>query len=154
MNHIKITPAIKEDRDQLLKYFKHYKIKEIVENRVDCYLSHNSTIVAKDKNQVIGILQWYVKEDPKAGVVEFEEAYVLEKYRGKGIGSLMIKFAIQSVKNYFKKIKIKPRKFFLFVGEDNKAARSLYEKHGFNFISRVGNLFSDKEIECFYCLEL
>lgn len=154
MNNIKIALATKEDKNQLLKYFEHYKIKEIIENRIDCYLSHNFTVVAKDDNQVVGVLQWYIKEDPKAGVVEFEEVHVSKKYRGKGIGSLIIKFAIQSVKNYFKKIKVRPRKIFLFVGKNNEVARALYEKQRFKLISEVGNLFSDKEIECFYSLDL
>ena len=154
MNNITIALATKGDKNQLLKYFEHYKIKEIIENRIDCYLSHNFTVVAKDKNQIIGVLQWYVKEDPKAGVVEFEEVYVLEKYLGKRIGSLIIKFAIQSVKEHFKKIKIKPRKIFLFVGRENIAARKLYEKHGFKLLCSVGNLFHDKEEELFYTLDL
>ena len=154
MNNITIALATKEDKNQLLKYFEHYKIRKIIENRVDCYLSHNFTVVAKDKNQIIGVLQWNVKEDPKAGVVEFEEIHVSKKYRCKGIGSLIIKFAIRSVENYFKKIKIKPRKIFLFVGKSNEVARALYEKHGFKLVSEMGNLFSDKEIECFYSLDL
>jgi ribosomal protein S18 acetylase RimI-like enzyme len=154
MNNIKIALATKEDRIQLLKYFEHYKIKKIIENRVDCYLSHNFTVVAKDKNKIVGVLQWHIKEYPRAGVVEFEEVHVSEKYRGKGIGSLIIRFAIQSVKEYFNKIKIKPRKIVLFVGKNNKVARALYEKHGFKLISDVGYLFSDKEKELVYSLDI
>ena len=98
MDDIKITLATSEDRRQLSKHFEHYKIKKIIENRLDCYLSHNFTVVAKDKRKIVGVLQWYIKEDPRAGVVEFEEVHFSEEYRGKGIGSLLMKFAIQSVK--------------------------------------------------------
>jgi ribosomal protein S18 acetylase RimI-like enzyme len=154
MTNIKVTLANEKNRNQLNEYFKHYQIKEIIKNRVNCYISHNFTIVAKEKNIIVGVLQWYVKEDPKAGVIEFEEIHVKEEYRGKGIGSMLIKFAIQSVKNYFNKMKIKPRKIFLFVNKENKIARNLYEKQGFKFVSEVGNLFSDKDTELFYILDL
>lgn len=154
MTNIKTALATKEDKDRLLKYFEHYKIKEIIENRVDCYLSHNFTVVSKDKNQIIGVLQWYVKEDPNAGVVEFEEVYVSEDYRGKGIGSLLIEFAIQSVKDYFKEIKIKPRKIFLFVNKENDAARTLFEKYGFRLVSEIGDLFSENKMELLYSLKI
>ena len=154
MTNIKIVLATKKDKRQLLDYFKHYKIKEILKRRVDCYLSHNFTVVAKDKDKIVGTLQWHVKEDPKMGIVEFEEIHVSENYRGKGIGYLIIKFAIQSVKNFFKKVGIKPRGIFLFVNENNKVARALYEKHGFKLISDVGYLFSDTEKELVYFLNL
>lgn len=154
MINIKITLATEKDKKQLLKYFKHYKVKEIIEKRVDSYLSHNFTVTAKDKDKVIGILQWHVKENPQAGVVEFEEVHVLDSYRGKGIGSSIVKFAIQSVKDYFKNININARKIFLFVSKNNKIARALYEKHGFKLISQAGNLFSNNEIELFYLLDL
>ncbi len=151
---IKIVLATKKDTRQLLEFLKHYKAKDVIKKRVNCYLSHNFTIVAKDKNKIVGILQWHVKENPMAGVVEFEEVHVLESYRGKGIGSLLIKYAVQSVKNYFTKVRIKPRKIFLLVSGENKVARALYEKNAFKFISEVGNLFSDTKIELFYCLDL
>jgi len=154
MINIRLSLATKKDKQQLLDYFKHYKVREILEHRVDCYIYHNFTVVAKDRDKIVGTLQWHVKEDPKMGLVEFEEIHVSEDYRGKGIGSAIIKFAIQSVKNFFKKIKIKPRRIFLFVNENNKVARALYEKHGFRLISDVGYLFSDKEKELVYSLDI
>ena len=154
MSDIKITLATERDKEQLLEYFKHYKVEEIIENRIDSYLSHNFTVVAKDQDKIVGVLQWYIKENPQAGVVEFEEVHVLDNYRGRGIGSSIVKFAIQTVRDYFKKIDINPRKIFLFVSKDNKAAKTLYEKYGFKFISEVDDLFSDDEIESFYSLNL
>lgn len=90
MADIKILQASKKDRKQLLSWFKHYKVRSIAQNRTDCYLSHNFTIVAKDKEKIVGTLQWSVKEDPNAGVAEFEEVHVLENYRGRGIGSSIV----------------------------------------------------------------
>jgi ribosomal protein S18 acetylase RimI-like enzyme len=150
---IKIYLATNKDK-KLFDYFKHYKIKEIIKKRINCYLEHNFTVVAKDENKIVGVLQWYIKENPNNGVVEFEEVFVSKDYRNKGIGSSLVKFAIKSVKKYFKKLKIKPRKIFLFVGKKNKAAQVLYKKQGFKFISKVNDLFHDKETELFYSLNL
>ena len=154
MRDIKIVLATKKDTKRLLELFGHYKVKDLIKKRVNCYISHNFTVIAKDKDRIVGILQWYVKENPRAGVAEFEEIHVLESYRGKGNGSLLVKYAVQSVKKYFKKIKVKPRKIFLFVGKENKVARILYKKHGFKFISKVGNLFSDTKTELLYYLDI
>lgn len=153
MDNIKVSLASEKDRSQLLECFKHYKDKRSIEKRVDCYLSHNFTIVAKEKRKIAGILQWYVKEDPKTGVAEFEEVFVSEAYRRRGIGSSLVDFAIKSVRDHFGSMSIKPRKIFLFVGKDNTSARRLYEKHGFKLVSEVGNLFSDNEAELFYSFE-
>ena len=154
MTHIKIALATEKDRNQLLIFFKHYKVKKVINNRVDCYLSHNFSIMAKDKNKIVGVLQWYIKENPQNGLVEFDEVFVFEGYRGKKIGSSMVEFAIQSVKNFFKKNKINPRRIYLFVSENNKVARALYEKYNFKYVSNIGYLFSDKEKDLMYILKL
>jgi len=94
MEDIKIAQVSEKDRKQLLGFFKHYKVRSIAQNRVDCYLSHNFTVIAKEKEKIVGILPWYVKENPNAGVTEFEEIYVSENHRGKRVGSAMIKSAL------------------------------------------------------------
>ena len=154
MTNIQIALATEKDRNQLLTFFKHYQVKKVINNRVDCYLSHNFSIVAKDKNKIVGILQWHVKENPNQGIVEFEEVFISKDYRGKKIGSLLIEFALKSVKNFFKKIEIDPRRIYLFVSENNKVARALYEKHNFRNVSNVGHLFSDAEKDLIYVLDL
>ena len=151
---IRIIPATKNDKLQLITYLKHYKNKEFTQKRVECYLTHNFTIVAKDKNRIVGMLQWHVKEDPDDGLAEFEEVHVMENYRRQGIASKMIQLAIKQVKQYFKKMGFKPRKIFLFVGKENKPGRALYQKNGFKYTANAGNLFHDNEIELFYTLKL
>ncbi len=126
--------------------------KEILEKRIDCYLSHNFTVVARDREKIVGTLQWYVKEDPNAGVAEFEEVHVLEDYRGNKIGSMLVDFAIQSVRDYFEKNGLKPRKIYLFVS--NEIAMKLYEKHGFKKVCDAGFLFWDNDREILYTLDL
>ena len=107
MINVEVALASGEDRKQLLEFFKHYKVKEIINNRVACYLSHNFSVIAKHADTIVGLLQWHVKENPKLGLAEFEEVFVVESHRRKGIGNLLVEYAIQSVRDYFRKIGIK-----------------------------------------------
>lgn len=147
---MKIRSATGDDKESIINFFKHYGVDEIISNRVDCYISHNHTAIAEQDNKIVGIVQWAVKEDPKAGVAELEEVYVLEPYRDRGIGSLLIEHAIESIKQYFTNSGIVPRKIYLFVSEENIKARTMYEKHGFTLTAKVGHLFSDSEAELLY----
>ena len=58
------------------------------------------------------------------------------------------------MKDFFSDIGVKSRRIYLFVDENNKNARQLYEKFKFKCISNLGNLFSDTENELFYTLDL
>jgi ribosomal protein S18 acetylase RimI-like enzyme len=145
-----IRDAVPEDKDRLEAYFKHYGSPEIISNRLDCYLSYNHTVVAEEDNKIIGILQWLVKEDPRAGVAELEEVNVLETHRGKGVGTSLIRQSTEVIKKYFNQHGIRPRIVYLFVSEENGPARSLYEKCDFKQVSNVANLFSDKSTELVY----
>lgn len=149
-----LSTATINDKPQLLAFFKHYSNPEILENRIDCFLTHNSTILAKDNDRIVGTLQWHIKEDPNCGVVEFEEFHVLESHRGKGIGSSLLEKGIQSVKDAFSELGIEPRRIFAFVGSQHDAARKVFEKFGFEQISEVGNLLSETETDLIYCLEI
>ena len=152
---IHIIHANKSDKSQLLAFFKHYSNLELLESRIDCYLIHNQTILAKEGDgKIIGTLQWHIKEDPNCGVVEFEEFFVLEEYRNKGTGSLLIEHGIQSVIDTFNSHEIKPRKIFAFVGSQHEASRRVFEKLGFSQIADAGNMFSDEETDLIYCLTI
>jgi len=149
-----ISKATKKDRKELLNFFKHYKINDLAKKRVECYTNYASTIIAKEKDKIIGVLQWYVKEDPKAGVAEFEELFVKKEYRSRGIGLRLVEAGIKDVRSFFRKNNIKPRKIFLFISKSNIASRKLNKKLGFKFIAEVEDLFLDGESELFYCLDL
>jgi len=154
MNDIIIKKATQIDREQLIKIFEHYRNKDIIENRVECYLSHNNTVIAKSGNKVIGKIQWLVKEDPNSGVVEFEELFIHEKYRNRGVGYKLVKYCIKEVINFFKTVRIKGRSIYLFANEKNLNARKLFERFGFENITNLGNLFSDDESELLYVLNI
>jgi len=149
-----IKSADNKDKKELLSYFRHYKNADMIKKRVECYMKHNFTILAKEDSQIVGMLQWYVKEDPNAGVAEFEEIFVNEKFRGRRVGSKLVEFAIKNVVEFFKSINIRSRKIFLFVSKDNIPAKRLYEKYGFKFIAELNDLFSDNKKEVFYSLDL
>ncbi|KKM96060.1 hypothetical protein LCGC14_1181880 [marine sediment metagenome] len=154
MRDITIEKGTTIDVEQLTETFQHFNDKETMKNRSECYLSHNNTILAKDGNRIIGKLLWYQKEDPNFGVVEFEELYVLEQYRKKGIGSDLLKASIKAVRDYFGELGIIPRRIFLFVDENNENARKLYEKLGFKYVANLGHLHSENENDLFYMLDL
>ncbi len=154
MNDIIISNATIKERKQLVNWFKFYSIQKLIAKRVDCYLVHNSTVIAKDKDKIVGVLQWHVKENAAHGLAEIEEVLISESYRGQGIGSLLVLFAIDEIRTSFIKFNIKPRKIFLFVGKGNTTARKLYEKHGFRLINSIGYLFHDDVEELFYSLDL
>ena len=154
MEDIKITKAKITDKDQLALTFQHFKDKNTMKNRAECYLSHNNAFIAKHGDQIIGKMLWHVKEDPNYGVAEFEELYVFEEYRRIGIGSKLMKISIQAVRNHFKKRDFTPRRIFLFVDEKNKDARKLYEKFGFQCVATLGSIFTENEKDLFYILDL
>jgi ribosomal protein S18 acetylase RimI-like enzyme len=154
MKEITISFASAEDQIQLERTFQHFNNKAIMENRAECYLIHNNTILAKDKERIIGKMLWYMKEDPNCGIAEFEELYVFEEYRNQGIGSKLMRFSIESVRNHFEKLGIEPRRIYLFVDENNKIARHLYEKFGFKNIANLGHLHSEGDNDFFYMLDL
>lgn len=145
---IEISTAKPKDKIQLLKIFSDYGA--LSEQRVECYLKHNSTVVAKDKDKVIGITQWHVKENPCDGLAEVEEVYVANGYRNKGIGKKLVLFALKNATNYFKKNKFKLRRVFVFTSSTNIPARKLYESCGFRFRAAVGDIFKDGANEVVY----
>jgi len=154
MRDITIVNATLVDKEQLAETFQHFKDEKSMNNRAECYLSHNNTIVAKDGNRIIGKMLWHVKQDPHVGVAEFEELYVFEKYRRKGIGSELVKLSIKAVRRHFKNLGIKSRYIYLFTNENNQSARILYEKFGFEYLANLGHLFSENDNELFYILDL
>jgi ribosomal protein S18 acetylase RimI-like enzyme len=151
---ISISNATSTDRKQLISFFSHYKIKDYIEKRVDCYTSCNHTIVAKDNEKIIGTIQWLIKEDPNLGVVEFEEINVVFGYQKQGIGSQLITAAINSVKEFFNQNDLKLKKIYLFVSETNLSAQNFYKKFGFKQEAKITNLFSDSANELFFVLDL
>lgn len=151
---ISISNANQKDVEQLKFFFQHYKIESLIFNRTENYTKYNHTIVAKDGPKIVGTIQWLVKEDPNQGVVEIEEVNVIMSYQKQGIGSKMMDFCLNSIKEYFQKNNLKLRKIYLFVSESNLAAQKFYKKFSFKKAAKINSLFSNYENELFYVLDL
>jgi hypothetical protein len=59
---------------------------------------------------------------------------------------------VQSVRSYFEKNGIKPKRIYLFVSSE--AAMKMYEKQGFKKVCDAGCLLWDKTREFLYALDL
>ncbi|MFX1323504.1 MAG: GNAT family N-acetyltransferase [Promethearchaeota archaeon] len=154
MTDFNIANATPKDKEDLADTWQHFKDRNAMIKRAECFIIHRNAILAKKGNEIIGKSLWYVKGDPNEGVAELEELYVFEEYRNKGIGTELINSTINSVRKFFKNLRIKPRRIFLYSEEDNLNARRLYEKLGFEFIANLGHLFSDENNELLYILDL
>ena len=115
MDEIMIRAAEIKDRLQLLEVFNFFKSNEVNKKRVDCYTSHNHTIIAERNDAILGVVQWYIKEDPNLGVAELEQVFVDKAHRKKGVGTNLINQAIHDIKKFFYSIEVIPRRIFLFV---------------------------------------
>ena len=61
---MEIKKASSNHRELLIKSFKHYKFSNLIEDRVECYLSHNNTIIAIENYQLIGKVSGKLKKIP------------------------------------------------------------------------------------------
>lgn len=150
MKDIVIRKALFKDKEKLKNLFTHYGNKELVNNRVVCYLTHNHTIIVEKDKEIVGKSQWYLKEDPNSGVVEIEEVYVFEKFRNKGIGTNLMKFTLEDINIYCQKYDIQLKRIYLFVDESNSSAIKLYKKFGFEEKSVISDFFTENEIISIY----
>jgi ribosomal protein S18 acetylase RimI-like enzyme len=142
------------DKDQLISYFKYYNKPDFALKKIEAYLSFGKTIIAKEDDKIAGILQFYIKENPNDGVIEFEKIQVLLPYQRKGIGSILLEKGIEEAKKTFQDLGIKLRKICLYVSEDNKAAQNFYIKHNFKKIASLNDLYVTGRVEQFFCLDL
>ena len=88
--------------------------------------SPDNTLVAKDKDKVVGFAVYSQSRDedlPDAG--EIDAIYVLSEYYGKKVGYRLMNEAISRLG--------KPKTIFLWVFEKNERAINFYHKYGFEF---------------------
>ncbi len=97
-------------------------------------------------NEIIGRIQWYLKEDPRFGIVELEEIFVSERYRYRGYGFKFLKAAISIIK----KNTIPLHSIYLFVGEENHAMQTILKKLAFKQIAIIPDLFQNNENVYFF----
>lgn len=109
------------------------KIKETEQDAKDS-IEHTEIIMDKDTGSKIGILQAYETDqygDPDGKSKDWfyiADIYIIPEYRGKGIGSQILKPLLDSHK-----------KILLMVLKENPRAKSLYEKLGFKVSEEYNN---------------
>ena len=109
------------------------KIKETEQDAKDS-IEHTEIIMDKDTGSKIGILQAYETDqygDPDGTSKDWfyiADIYIIPEYRGKGIGSQILKPLLDSHK-----------KILLMVLKENPRAKSLYEKLGFKVSEEYNN---------------
>jgi len=84
-------------------------------------------IVAHDASQIIGMvnLLYTVSTALGARVAILEDMVVSDKYRDKGVGSKLLKYALEFARNQ------DCQRVTLLTDEDNSGAHRFYEHHGF-----------------------
>ncbi|MFX0152476.1 MAG: GNAT family N-acetyltransferase [Candidatus Hodarchaeota archaeon] len=143
---IQFKLATKEDFDLLMKFFEHYQNLEIQKNRVECYTSHNKTLLMFIDNNYGGRIQWYVKEDPNFGVVELEEFYVKKEYRRQGFGKKLFQMALTKIQEIVNPL----YSIFLFTNSNNNVMQHICLESGFNKAAEIINLFKQGETELLF----
>ena len=106
-------------------------------------LQRHGILIAIDEdkdNEVIGMIIAELRIDP-FGISEgyIKQVYLMEEYRGKGIGELLVKKAIEHLQ------KIKVEKIKVNIKEKAKKAASLYAKMNFKKVYEVLELDISKE---------
>ena len=76
----------------------------------------------------------------KDGKMELDDLYILETYRGQGIGSQVLRDCLTQSKQ-------RKRNLFLYVFSQNRRAISLYQSFGFEVIKAIGKTRYIMEVE-------
>jgi len=109
------------------------------------YLTYGSEIFVADiGNFVVG----YVVLQHKWEDSKIMSLAVRKEFRRRGIGSMLLKRAIESSKERGKK------RILLEVRVSNKPAQNLYKKFGFKTIGFLPNYYADGEDAYLMCLDL
>ncbi|MEM1620073.1 MAG: ribosomal protein S18-alanine N-acetyltransferase [Fervidicoccaceae archaeon] len=134
-------PAVIEiNRSSLPENYPFYFFREHLENWPEAFL------VAEIEGKVVGYVMCRVEVGfGHLNKVPMRRGHVIslavaERYRRLGIGTALMKEAIEALKNVYK-----AREVYLEVRVSNKPAISLYEKLGFEVTRRIPAYYHDGE---------
>lgn len=99
--------------------------------------SRAAIIIAELDNLVIGMAGAHLRPERAEHVAELGVS-VLKEYRGRGLGSLLFKKALQAAET---KLFPRPRMVRLSVFNINKEAISMYKKHDFEIVAHIPEQF-------------
>ncbi len=154
MNNIRIENATPDQIDSLEKLMKllisrfgdAFDVKRFdwgIRRRIYDPLQRHGILIAIDEdkdNEVIGMIIAELRIDP-FGTSEgyIKQVFLMEEYRGQGIGELLVKKAIEHLQ------KIKVEKIKVNIKEKAKEAAHLYAKMHFKRVYEVLELDISKE---------
>jgi [ribosomal protein S18]-alanine N-acetyltransferase len=79
----------------------------------------------------------YIVARESAGELHINNVAVRDQYRRRGIGSILLERIVETAK------RLRVQVAFLEVRSSNRAARAMYEKHGFKAIARRADYYSE-----------
>ena len=109
-------------------------------------------IVAEENGKIIGLVTWLMHGLPKHGLFELDRICVLNNYRGKGVGNILVKSLIEDARHWYEKSGSKIRKLYLLTHDDNKSAQLFYQKVGFKYETKLENHYYDDKDERMYSI--
>jgi len=154
---ILIADASEADVESLIAIYSSphlYHNREEASWFVRSYFDYHRVKLAKLQDKVVGALFWNVFEEKHHGLTEIGDFWIDESFRRKGHGEKLLRKAIEDMTQFFRKAGYFLRKVIVTTGEDNEAARRLYEKVGFKKVAALADLFAKGENELVYVLTL
>ena len=152
-----ISDARRNDVESLIEV---YSSPELYHNReeaswfVKSYFDYHHVKVVKHDGKVVGALFWNVVEEKHHGLTNVQDLWVDEGFRRRGLGEKLLRSSIEDMKRLYADHRYALRKVFVTTGEDNRPARNLYEKVGFQKVAALPDLFAHGESELVYILTL
>lgn len=159
MPTIAVHPATPEDMNQLIsiykKIFKKHYVFELPANEIMKYLldKHEANkevgglLVAVKNGTVLGGL--LVKKscfDAKGKHLVVKYNHLAVKVQGKGVGSILVKYAESLLKKKIKAREVKTIKIEADVAENEQKSLEFYKKHGFKVEGKLQDHFRAKEL--------
>jgi len=136
--HVEVVTS--QHKSEFLKaYARVYSSKKEVQTFYGRFLENGWISGAWKNRELIGVLTWMPREAAKHCLAEIIDFWVKTKERGKGIGGRLLDHAIVQMQMYYQRFGAVLRKVMLFTGTAERflAARTLYEKKGFQVVARI-----------------
>jgi ribosomal protein S18 acetylase RimI-like enzyme len=151
---IEIADATELDVERLISLPHRYHTKEEASWFVKSFFDYHHIKVVRLHDRIIGGLFWRVEADKHHGIIVIDDLWVAGKFRRKGFGEKLLRTSIADAKALFEKDNYILRKVFVTTAQDNKPARKLYEKIGFQKSAVLKDLYGEGENELVYILTL
>jgi len=152
-----ISDATRQEVKKLIEIYSAphlYHTREDASWFVKSFFDFHHIKVVKQNGVIIGLLFWRVEAERHHGIIVIDDLWIDEKFRRKGFGEKLLRISIEDAKTFFQRDKYVLRKVLVMTAQNNKPARKLYEKIGFQKSAVLKNLYGKGENELVYILTL